>query len=221
MTTNLWRNRESSTEEAETNMVKDEQLLQGLNFKICRGSSNSSSGVHLGERLTWGKNAGDFKYTMPSDFVIPEGLCILYRCPLTTMAQDKTIPWENINQGLLQPQGELYPIQTILTIAARVSSSSFVRVCTRQLVQRVPCPREFQAQEHSQHWDWRDLNSQSQSEHRIDWANLTDMSLVYFERSSGGANQIRDQIFFFQTHPKQVFVHLSNLFTGFQWEITA
>ena len=25
----------------------------------------------------------------------------------------QTIPWETINQGLLQPQGELYPIQTI------------------------------------------------------------------------------------------------------------
>ena len=43
------------------------------------------------------------------------------------------IPWETINQGLLQPQGELYPNQTILTIAAGISSSSFVRVSTRQL----------------------------------------------------------------------------------------
>ena len=45
----------------------------------------------------------------------------------------QTIPWETINQGLLQPQGELYPIQTILSIAAGISSSSFVRVSTRQL----------------------------------------------------------------------------------------
>ena len=44
----------------------------------------------------------------------------------------QTIPWETINQGLLQPQGELYPIQTILSIAAGISSSSFVRVSTRQ-----------------------------------------------------------------------------------------
>ena len=42
----------------------------------------------------------------------------------------QTMPWETINQGLLQPQGELYPI---LTIAAWISSSSFVRVSTRQL----------------------------------------------------------------------------------------
>ena len=31
----------------------------------------------------------------------------------------QTIPWETINQGLLQPQGELYPIQTIFNHRSR------------------------------------------------------------------------------------------------------
>ena len=35
------------------------------------------------------KGAGDFKCTMPPDFVIPHGLSTLYRCSLTTLAQYK------------------------------------------------------------------------------------------------------------------------------------
>ena len=45
----------------------------------------------------------------------------------------QTIPWETINRGLLQPQGKLYLFRPYLIIAARISSSSFVRVSTRQL----------------------------------------------------------------------------------------
>ena len=73
--------------------------------------------------------------------------CIyLYSCSphrvsrkLWTLAQSKPYHEKPFNQGLLQSQGvqsqgALYPIQTILTIAARISFSSFVRVSTRQLV---------------------------------------------------------------------------------------
>ena len=35
------------------------------------------------------KNAGDFKYTMPPDFVIPCSLKTFYRCSLTTLVQEK------------------------------------------------------------------------------------------------------------------------------------
>ena len=43
------------------------------------------------------------------DFLTPASLSTLYRCLLTTMARDITIPWYTIYQGLLQPQEELYP----------------------------------------------------------------------------------------------------------------
>ena len=45
----------------------------------------------------------------------------------------QTIPWETINQGLLQPQGELYPIQTIINHPSRDQLLEFVRVSMRQL----------------------------------------------------------------------------------------
>ena len=72
------------------------------------------------------KNAGDFKCTMPPYFVIPHGLSTLYRCSLTAdhCGPRQTKPLETITQGLLQPQRELYPIQTISTIAGGISSSS-------------------------------------------------------------------------------------------------
>ena len=87
----------------------------------------------------------------------------------------QTIPWETINQGLLQPQGELYPIQTILTITAGISSSSFVRVSTRQLA--ASSLSEFEA--HSIFTRAMVLTglelatSHTHSECRINWANLT------------------------------------------------
>ena len=42
------------------------------------------------------------------DFVILSGLGTLYRCSLTTMAQDMSMKYHY--QGVLQPQGELYTL---------------------------------------------------------------------------------------------------------------
>ena len=77
-------------------------------------------------------NAGDFKCTTPltCNSTRPQHTLQVFA---DHYGPRQTIPWETINQGLLQPQGELYPIQTILTIAAGISSLSFVRVSTRQL----------------------------------------------------------------------------------------
>ena len=49
-------------------------------------------------------------------------------------------------QRLLHPHGELYPIQTRLTITAGISPSC-IRVSMRCSMQRVPCPQKLQ--EHS------------------------------------------------------------------------
>ena len=52
-------------------------------------------------------------------FVIQRGLSTLYSCSLTTVAQDKPYHEETISQGLLQPQRELYPTQTIFNHRSR------------------------------------------------------------------------------------------------------
>ena len=54
-------------------------------------------------------NTGDFKCTMPPDFVIPCNLSTLYRCSLTTLAQDKPYP----EKPLIRDCCNLYPIQDI------------------------------------------------------------------------------------------------------------
>ena len=45
----------------------------------------------------------------------------------------QTTPWETINQGLLQPQGELYPTQTIFNHRSWDKLLEFRKVSTRQL----------------------------------------------------------------------------------------
>ena len=75
---------------------------------------------------------------------IPHGLSTLYRCSLTTVAQSKPFHEKPFYQGLLQPQRALNPIQTIITIAAGISSSSFEGVSTRQL-EVSSLSKEFQA----------------------------------------------------------------------------
>ena len=55
------------------------------------------------ETNSYKKTAGDFECTMPPDLQIFADHC----------GPRQTMPWETIKQGLLQPQGELYPNQTI------------------------------------------------------------------------------------------------------------
>ena len=122
------------------------------------------------------ENAGDFKCTTP-DFVIPHGLNTLYRYSLTTMAQDKPYHEKPLLRDCCNHKGSCTLFRSYLTIAARISSSSFVQVSTRQLTVS-SCPREFQA--HSILTRALVLTglelatSRTQSECRIDWANLTE-----------------------------------------------
>ena len=73
----------------------------------------------------------------------------------------QTIPWETINQGLLQPQGELYPIQTIFNHRSRdqlleFRTSFYETISSEFLVQGNFKHTQFSRE----HWHWRDSNSQ-------------------------------------------------------------
>ena len=71
----------------------------------------------------------------------------------------QTIPWETINQGLLQ--GEMYPIQTIFNHRSRdqlleFRTSFYETISSEFLVQG-----NFKHTQFSwEHWHWRDSNSQ-------------------------------------------------------------
>ena len=73
----------------------------------------------------------------------------------------QTIPWETINQGLLQPQGELYPIQTTFNHRSwdqllEFCTSFYETISSEFLVQG-----NFKHTQFSRvHWYWRDSNSQ-------------------------------------------------------------
>ena len=66
-------------------------------------------------------------------FVIPRGLSTLYRCSLTTVAQDKPYHEKPFIRDCFNHKGSCTLFRPYLTIAAGISSSSFVRVSTRQL----------------------------------------------------------------------------------------
>ena len=73
----------------------------------------------------------------------------------------QTIPWETINQGLLQPQGALYPIQTIFNHRSRdqlleFRTSFYETISSEFLVQGNFKHTQFSRD----HWHWRDSNSQ-------------------------------------------------------------
>ena len=65
--------------------------------------------------------------------VIPRGLSTLYRCSLTTVAQDKPNHEKPLIRDCFNHKGSCTLFRPYLTIAAGISSSSFVRVSTRQL----------------------------------------------------------------------------------------
>ena len=71
---------------------------------------------------------------MPSDFVIPRGFSTLYRCSLTTLAQDKPYHEIPLIRDCCNHNGSCTLFKPYLIMAAGISSSSrFVRVSTRQL----------------------------------------------------------------------------------------
>ena len=67
------------------------------------------------------------------EFVIPRSLSTLYRCSLTKMAQG--IPFHEIPliRNCCNHMGNCTLVGSYLTIAARISSWSFIQVSTRQL----------------------------------------------------------------------------------------
>ena len=60
-------------------------------------------------------------------------LSTLYRCSLTTMAQDKPYHEKSLIRDCFNHKGSCTLFRPYLTIAAGISSSSFVRLSTRQL----------------------------------------------------------------------------------------
>ena len=79
----------------------------------------------------------------------------------TTVAQRLTIAWETINQGLLQPQGELYPIQTIFIHRSRNQLLQFHTSFHETISSEFFVQENFKHTQFSQeHWNWRDSKSQ-------------------------------------------------------------
>ena len=84
-------------------------------------------------RLTTYKKKVIFKCTICPCIVIPRGLGTLYRCSQTTVAQDKPYHEKPLIRDCFNHKGSCTLFRPYLTIAAVISSSSFVRVSTRQL----------------------------------------------------------------------------------------
>ena len=75
------------------------------------------------------------KCTTHPDFVIPRDLSTLYKCSLTTMAQDKLYHEKPLIRIYCNQRGASCTLfRPYSTIPAWISSSSFVRVSMRQLV---------------------------------------------------------------------------------------
>ena len=73
----------------------------------------------------------------------------------------QTIPWETINQGLLQPQGELYPIQTIFNHRSRDLLLEFRVIFYKTISSEFLVQGNFKHTQFSrEHWHWWDSNSQ-------------------------------------------------------------
>ena len=71
----------------------------------------------------------------------------------------RTIPWETY-QGLLQPQGELYPIQTIFNHRSQDQLLEFHTSFYGQLAVKFVQGNFKHTQFPQEHWFWRDSNSQ-------------------------------------------------------------
>ena len=72
-------------------------------------------------------------FTFPPCFVIPRGLSTLYRCSLTTVAQDKPNHEKSLIRDCFNHKGSCTLFRPYLNVESGISSSSFVRVSTRQL----------------------------------------------------------------------------------------
>ena len=73
----------------------------------------------------------------------------------------QTIPWETINQGLLQPQGELYPIQTTFNHRSRDQLLKFCTSFYETISSEFLVQGNFKHTQFSwEYWYWRDSISQ-------------------------------------------------------------
>ena len=75
---------------------------------------------HLTSLIIKKKKAGDFKCAMPPDFVIPQGHNTLYRCLLTTLAQDKPYHEKPLIRDCCKHNGSCTLFRPYLTITARI-----------------------------------------------------------------------------------------------------
>ena len=111
-------------------------------------------------------------------FVIPRGLSTLYRCSLTTVAQDKPYHEKPLIRDCFNHKGSCTLFRPYLTIAAGISSSSFVRVSTRQLAvsslsKGISSTLIFHELRALVLTGLELATSRTQSERRIDWSILT------------------------------------------------
>ena len=92
----------------------------------------------------------------------------------------QTIPWEIINRGLLQPQGVLYPIQTIFNHHSwdqllEFRTSFYETISSEFLVQENFKHTQFSRE----HWYWRDSNLQQLASK----ANTVSIELTWLPNS--------------------------------------
>ena len=110
------------------------------------------------------KNSSDFKCTRAyapwlCNFTWPQHTLQMF---VDHYSPRQTTPLETIDQGLMQPQRELYPIQTIFNHRSR---DQLLEFCT-SFYETISCEflvqRNFKHTQFSQeHWYWRDSNLQS------------------------------------------------------------
>ena len=104
----------------------------------------------------------------------------------------QTIPWETINQGLLQPQGELYPIQTIFNHRSQDQLLEFRTSFYKTISSEFLVQGNFKHTQFSrEHWHWRDSNSQplapkaSAVSIELTWLLTISLQSAYFNRPFG------------------------------------
>ena len=116
---------------------------------------------------------------MPPCFVIPLGLSTLYRCSLTTVAQDKPYHEKPLIRDCFNQKGSCTLFRPYLTIAAGISSSSFVRVSTRKLAvspfsKGISSTLNFH--ERIVLTGLELATSRTQSERRVEWGNKGNLN---------------------------------------------
>ena len=101
-------------------------------------------------------NKNDFKYTTS-----PRGCSTLYKCSLTTMAQDKQYHEKTLIRDRCNHKGSCTLFKTILTIAAGMIQY------LRDNWQWVSCPKEFKHTQFSrEQWYWLELATSRTSRKR-------------------------------------------------------